>query len=407
MTVSNQKIAMMGSSRAHTIMKKHGIDVLIGTARENIAYVTGLDGVERRGSNCLERMFVVLPRDAKKETVLVIPQGYLLWVLQNEHEPCALRTIGYYNYVLSNQQNLTSEERRLVDLRERTPGNASPMDALLGALSDVGLEEDATIGIDESRMTFGEVEQLHQARPKARLLEAYGVFREIRMVKSAAEIARLRMAAEVNQRAMLEAIDLIHVGVEHREIREKLRNGMIQSGAVVSHDACGFAWRSSYSHVEPSTYRARRGDIFKFDVGCFLDGYAADTARSGVIGKPSREQLRHYTAVHEAQQLGIEKLRPGILASELYEIMQTSLRKNLKNPTFVRTNYGHGIGRDVYDAPTIAAADDTPLEAGMVLNIEAPDHELGFGGLTLEDTVLLRDDGVEYLTNANRDLYVR
>ncbi len=388
-------------------MEQHGLDVLIGTARENIAYVSGLEGVERRGSNCLERMYVVFPRDPGKETVLVIPQGYLLWVLQNKYERCTLRTIGSYYYVLASETNLTAEERILVNLRERTPGNATPIEALLGALSDVGLGERAAIGIDESKMHFGEVDQLRQALPKAQLSEAYAVFREIRMIKTPAESARLRRAAEVNQKAMLDAIDLIHEGVEHQVVRARLRKGMLDAGATISHDACGFSWRSVYSHAEPSSYKAQAGDLFKFDVGLYLDGYAADTARTGVIGKPSREQQHHYDVLREAQQLGIASLRPGMPASELHNIMQNAMRKGLNDPTFNRTNYGHGIGKDVYDAPTISATDNTPFEAGMVLNVETPDHELGFGGLTLEDTVLLTEHGVEYFTDANRDLYIR
>ena len=398
---------MIDRNRARKIMEKYGLDALVGTAREHIAYISGLDGVERRGSNCLERMFVVFPRDDHKDPVLVIPQGYLQWILQNPHERCSLRTIGTYYYVMASETNLTADERTLVNLRERTPGNASPVDALLDAFSDLSLGEHASIGLDESKMFFGEVEQLRRQLPKAHFSEAYSVFREIRMIKIPAEIARLRRAAEVNQKAMLDAIDLIHEGVEHRVIRDKLREGMILAGATVSHDACGFSWMSNYSHTEPSTYRARPGDFFKFDVGLYLDGYAADTARTGVIGKPSKEQQKHYDAVYEAQQLGIEKIRPGMPANELYEIMQASMRKNLENPTFIRTNFGHGIGRDVYDMPTISASDSTPFEAGMVINIETPDHELGFGGLTLEDTILLKDDGVEYFTDANRNLYIK
>jgi len=388
-------------------MEQHEHDVLVGTARENIAYVSGLEGVDRRGSNRLERMFVVFPRDPRKDTILVIPRSYLMWVLQNAPTGSSLRTFGSYHYVLADRSALCDEERELVALRDRLVEYASPSEALVAALADLALGEQPAVGIDESHMTFGEWARVRQALPKARMLEAYPVFREIRMVKTPAEVARLRRAAEVNERAMLDAIELIREGVEQRVIREKLREGMISAGATVSHDAIGFGWRSSYSHVEPSTYRARAGDLFKFDHGCFLDGYAADTARTGVIGTPSGQQRSHYAAVLEAQQLGIERVRPGMTASELFTLMIGSLRKNLKNSTFERTNLGHNIGRDVYDAPTIAANDHTVLEAGMVLNLETPDHELGFGGLTIEDTVLLKDDGVEYFTHANRELIIR
>jgi Xaa-Pro aminopeptidase len=156
---------MMDRSRARRIMEMHGLDVLVGTARENIAYVSGLDGVERKGSNCLERMYVVFPRDPNRETILVLPQGYLLWVLQNHLEPCALRTIGSYHYVMAGTDGLSPEERRLVDLREKSPGSPTPIDALLAALSDAGMGGRSSIGIDESRMHFGEVDRIRKALP--------------------------------------------------------------------------------------------------------------------------------------------------------------------------------------------------------------------------------------------------
>lgn len=398
---------LMDKARARRIMERHELDALIGTARENIAYVSGLEGVDRRGSNRLERMFVVFPRDPDKETVLIIPRSYLMQVLQTRFNDCAIRTAGSYYYVMADGNALSEEERELVALRERLYEYASTGEALVSVLADLELGERPTIGIDESHMYFGEWKQLSEAFPRARLREAYRVFREIRMVKTPVEVERLRRAAEVNEQAMLDAIELIREGVEHRVILDKLRQGIVCAGATISHDAIGFAWRSNYSHVEPSDYRARLGDAFKFDHGSFFNGYASDTARSGVIGKASPQLVSRYAAVRDAQQLGIEKVRPGMTASELFNIMIESLRKGLKNDSFQRHNLGHGIGRDVYDAPNIDPKDDTVLEAGMVLNIEAPDYELGFGGLTLEDTVLLKDDGVEYFTHADRDLIIR
>lgn len=398
---------MIDKARAHRIMDNHELDVLIGTARENIAYVTGLEGLDRRGSNRLERMYVVFARDPNQAPILVIPRSYLLWVLQAGHTESSLRTIGSYYYVLSDESALSDEERELVALRDRTPEYPSPGEALAAALADLGLGEQLSLGIDESEMPFGEWMRLSRALPNARLVEAHAVFREIRIVKTPAEVERLRRVAEVNERARLGALELIREGVEHRVIRDKLREGMLAAGATVSHDAIGFGWRSNYSHVEPSAYRARAGDIFKFDHGCFLDGYASDNARTGVIGKPTSQQLSRYAAVLEAQQLGIESVRPGMRACELFNIMLDSMRKSLKNSTFQRHNLGHAIGRDVYDAPNIDANDQTVLEAGMVLNIETPYHELGFGGLTIEDTVLLKDDGVEQLTQSSKDLIIR
>jgi Xaa-Pro dipeptidase len=398
---------MMDKTRARRIMDRHELDALIGTARENIAYVSGLEGVDRRGSNRLERMFVVFPRDPDKDTILVIPRAYLLQVLQNGLTDASIRSVGTYYYVLAEPSALSDEERELVALREQVPEYASPTEGLVAALADLDLGEQPSIGIDESHMFYGEWMHLSKVFPKARLSEAYRVFQEIRMVKSPAEVERLRRVAQINEHAMLDAIELIREGVEQRVVQHKLRQGLVGAGATISHDAIGFAWRSNYSHVEPSDYHARVGDVFKFDYGSFFDGYASDIARSGVIGKPSPQLASRYAAVRDAQQLGIETVRPGMTARELFNVMIESLRKDLKDSGFQRHNLGHGIGRDVYDPPNINSTDDTVLEAGMVLNIETPVHELGFGGLNLEDTLLLKDDGVEYLTHANRDLIVR
>jgi len=406
--------AMMDKGRARRIMEKHELDALIGTARENIAYVSGLEGVDRRGSNRLERMFVVFPRDPHKDTILVIPRSYLMWVAQAELKDCGIRTFGNYYYVMAEKSAFTGEarvmsdeERVLAALRDRAPEYASSREALAATLAELGLGEQPAIGIDESHMFFGEWMDLTKAFPKARLSEAHAVFREIRMIKTPEEVERLRRAAAVAEKAMLDAIELIREGVTQRVIRDKLRQGMNNAGATIHTDAVGFGWQSNFSHIDPSDYRARAGDSFKFDFGCFLNGYPSDTARSGVIGKPSVQLASRWTALREAQQLGIDRVRPGMTASELFNIMIVQLRQGLKNPGFQRSNLGHAIGRDVYDAPTIEPNDHTVLEAGMVLNIEPPDFELGFNGLTIEDTVLLKDDGVEYLTHAPRDLFIR
>ncbi len=151
----------------------------------------------------------------------------------------------------------------------------------------------------------------------------------------------------------------------------------------------------------------RRGEVIRFDVGCMLDGYYSDIARNYSLGQPSAGEraLRYYEAILAAEQAAVDAMRPGVPASAVFQAGVAAARE-AGIPHYQRTHIGHGIGLEMYDIPLLGPNDHTPLEAGMVFEVETPYYELGFPGLQVEDTVVLREGGAEILAGLDRSFQV-
>jgi Xaa-Pro aminopeptidase len=156
-------------------------------------------------------------------------------------------------------------------------------------------------------------------------------------------------------------------------------------------------------NVQPSARRLESGDIIRFDVGGRYRHYRADIARIAVLGEASAKIRTYHHALHRGVQRGIELLRPGMPAAELFAAVVETVRKE-GIPHYRRTHVGHGIGLDGYDLPSLSPDSRDLIEENMVLCVEAPYYELGFGGLQVEDMVVVGRDGARSLMKTGGDL---
>jgi Xaa-Pro dipeptidase len=149
------------------------------------------------------------------------------------------------------------------------------------------------------------------------------------------------------------------------------------------------------------------GDVVRYDVGVVHAGYASDLSRCFSVGPPKERVARYHDALIAGQDAALALLRPGARASDLFTAAVRAVRA-AGIGHYDRINVGHGIGlaADGYDAPMLASADETVIEPGMVLCVEAPYYELGFGGLQVEDMVVVTEDGYEALSHLPRHLEV-
>src|SRR5439155_1592661 len=147
----------------------------------------------------------------------------------------------------------------------------------------------------------------------------------------------------------------------------------------------------------------REGDIIRFDIGCRSDGYRSDIARTAIFGEVSAKQRDYYHAILEGEERAIEQVRAGVPANEIFRTAVAATRE-AGIAHYRRHHVGHGIGLDVYDLPILNDTTVTPLETGMVLEVETPYYELGFGGLQVEDTILVTDAGHQRLTGSSSQL---
>jgi Xaa-Pro aminopeptidase len=216
---------------------------------------------------------------------------------------------------------------------------------------------------------------------------------------------RIRAALIATNEAMNDVVQEIHSGTSHSAVWYGLRMAMTSRGLTPRNVTIGIGPSSSFAFTLPTDYVIKDGDLVKFDHSGVFEAYLSDTGRTGVVGQPSARQSTVYEAILAAQQAGCEAVRPGVLASEIYRVICDVARRHGLDG-YSRPSLGHGIGLEVYDPPVIRANEDVRLQPGMVLNVEAPFYELGFGGVQVEDTLLVTDSGFEYLAQYPHELFV-
>jgi Xaa-Pro aminopeptidase len=146
------------------------------------------------------------------------------------------------------------------------------------------------------------------------------------------------------------------------------------------------------------------GDIIRFDVGCKFEAYCSDIARLFVFrGEVPPRAQRIYDAMKAGEERGMEAMRPGATARDVFEATVAAV-KDAGVPDYERNHVGHAVGLEVYDGCLLSPGDETALEEGMTFEIETPYYEIGFVGVQIEDTVVVRDGGIEMISTLPREI---
>jgi Xaa-Pro aminopeptidase/Xaa-Pro dipeptidase len=146
-----------------------------------------------------------------------------------------------------------------------------------------------------------------------------------------------------------------------------------------------------------------RGDLVLLDFGAAWDGYRADTTRMAVVGEPDARQREIHAVVLEAHDAAIAAVRPGERAAVVDEAARAVIRAAGLGDTFIH-RVGHGLGLEAHEAPSLEPGSDAVLEAGMVVTIEPGVYLPGWGGMRIEDDVVVEPGGARLLTSADRRL---
>jgi Xaa-Pro aminopeptidase len=275
--------------------------------------------------------------------------------------------------------------------------------AVAAAIARRGLKR---VGYEPARMTCDRYEALKSALPmRASLEPVAGWVEELRMVKSPDEIARVRRSVEVNSRAFEQAAARLRPGVTERDFAAELEYRMRRLGAekpAFETLVAGGA-RSALPHAQPTAAPLRSGDLVVVDMGAFVDGYASDMTRMLYLGRPGAKVKRTYRAVLEAQLAAIDAVRAGVPAARVDRAARAVLKSHGLDRFFVHST-GHGLGLEIHEPPSLRAREKTPLQAGMAITIEPGVYLEGWGGIRIEDTVLVTGTGCEILTPTSKAL---
>ena len=230
-----------------------------------------------------------------------------------------------------------------------------------------------------------------------------------RVIKDAEEVERLRRAAAGLTPVAEAAMAAVRPGVAEREvaavIEAALRSAGYERPAFDTIVASGP--NAALPHYRAGERKLSVGDLVVLDFGGVLDGYCSDLTRTVSVGSPSSDAVRVHAAVLAAQRAAIDAVRPGVLASLIDAAARQVLDARGLGEAFGHGT-GHGLGLDVHEDPRVARAtpdsSSVPLEAGMVLTVEPGAYLAGWGGVRIEDDVLVTATGCETLTSVPREL---
>ena len=275
---------------------------------------------------------------------------------------------------------------------------------LVATLSKLGVKR---IGYEPARMTCDTFESIRSRLPlRASLEPVAGWIEELRMVKSAAELALIRHSVETNSRAFEQTLARVKPGMRERDLASELEYRMRRLGAEKPsfETIVASGVRSALPHAQPTAARLTPGDLVVIDMGAFQDGYASDMTRMLTVGAPSAKVKRMYRAVLEAQLAAIDAVRPGVSTASVDRAARRVLAGYGLDRCFIHST-GHGLGLEIHEPPRLGRRDRHRLSAGMAITIEPGAYIEGFGGVRIEDTVVVTEGGYEILTPTPKDLH--
>jgi Xaa-Pro aminopeptidase len=227
--------------------------------------------------------------------------------------------------------------------------------------------------------------------------------RSVRAVKLPGEIDRLSEAARLAEEGIAAAMESARPGASEQDLAAIVAATMSARGGMPRFVVVTAGERSALSDARATARPLRPGDLVRFDVGCTVDGYWSDVGRTAVVGGPDRRQADRYEAILAGEDAQLAVIRPGVSAGELFDVAVGAVEGAGLRP-YRRHHCGHGIGLAVYEPPIVSPGEDTVVVPGMVLCLETPFYELGWGGMMVEDTVLVTGEGHRRLTASDRAL---
>ncbi len=361
-------------ARAQALMDAQGLEALLLTTEPEIRYYTGF--LTRFWESPTRPWFLVLP--ATGAPIAVIPSigAHLMgqtWVED-------IRTWAAPDY--------------------EDDGISLLADTLIEVTRDDGWVGLADQMESHVRMPRAALKQLEKRLGSRALVSDGGVTRDLRLVKSDAEIAKIRTAIDVAARAFDRVPEIAAAGVPLEKVFRDFQRLCLEEGADWVPYLAGAAGQNGYHDViSPATEAPlQSGDVLMLDTGLIVDGYFCDYDRNFSLGPPNPVVQSAHARLIEATAAGFEAAKPGAVISDLFHAMAGVIGAEGS-----AGRLGHGLGLQLTEWPSIIAADHTVLQPGMVLTLE-PAVETTDGKLMVhEENIVIREDGAEWLTTPEPD----
>ena len=266
---------------------------------------------------------------------------------------------------------------------------------------------DSLLHFEDDGMTVRTFAAAQKAFGAARWVAMKDDIELLRQIKDEGEIALIQEACRITGESFERILSEIREGVSEKEIAIKLQFDMLAHGAqgIAFSTIVAAGANGSLPHAVPGDYRIRRGDMVTMDFGAKVGNYCADMTRTVAVGEPSAEMRRVYETVQTAQQLAQDAVRAG---GDMRAI--DAIARDYIDAAGYAGRFGHGLGHslgiDIHENPRLNAVATGTLLKGQLMTVEPGVYLPGVGGVRIENTVVVLEDGCRVLTTPTRDLII-
>ncbi|MGC8565050.1 MAG: M24 family metallopeptidase [Thermoplasmata archaeon] len=260
------------------------------------------------------------------------------------------------------------------------------------------------IGISYSTFTIKEFNNLKSKFSDVDFIDIDPHLKELRQVKDDFEISLIKEAAKIASDAVDDLVDYIKEGMTENELAAQLTFMLMKNGAQENAftPIVAFGENSAEPHYFSGQRKLKKGDFILMDFGARYRKYNSDITRTYVFGRGNEKQKRMYDVVKQAQQIGIDAIKAGKMGKEVDSEVRNFIDSTEFKGLFIHST-GHGVGLAVHDHPALAQSSELVLRPGMVVTVEPGVYVKGFGGVRIEDDVLVKDNGFEVLSYADKE----
>jgi len=313
-----------------------------------------------------------------------------------------------YLLLLDKGEVIISDPRYTTQLEEECPQTEAsirpPGVGMIERIADIARRAKVgKLGVEGTSMTVATRDEIAAALPKTELVSTTNLVEDLRVVKDKDEVAEIRRAVWYAERAFAILKASLRPERTEKEVADELENNIRLFGGK----GCSFpsivavGARAALPHARPTDQKIGADDFVLVDWGANGGQYMSDLTRVLVTGKIPPKLERIYRVVLSAQEQAIEAIRPGLTCHEVDAVARTAIAKAGFAKNFGH-GLGHGIGLEIHEAPRLAANQHRKLEPGMVVTVEPGIYLPGWGGVRIEDDVLVTKNGYEVLTTVGK-----
>jgi len=240
-----------------------------------------------------------------------------------------------------------------------------------------------------------------------RLVAQSNVVEQLRMIKDQEELEKLRQAAQIGDEVFATICSIVDIGMTEKQVASEIDYLLRQKGCEKeSFDTIAVAGENAaLPHGHPGNRRLKTGDMLTLDFGGFYQGYAGDMTRTIVMKKASAKLHTRYDLLLQAQLKALAMVETGVSCREIDQAVRDHLKAFDLDTYFVHST-GHGVGLEIHELPRVSVHSDSILAENMVITIEPGIYFPDWGGIRIEDTVIVKDGGCEIITRSDKNLII-